>query len=35
VLADGKQKEVARAMLDYLRTPEAQAVIKTKGLTPG
>jgi molybdate transport system substrate-binding protein len=35
VLADGKQKEVARAMIDYLRTPEAQAVIKTKGLTPG
>lgn len=35
VLADGKQTEVARAMIDYLRTPEAQAVIKTKGLTPG
>ena len=35
VLSDGKQKEVARAMLDYLRTPEAQAVIKAKGLTPG
>ena len=35
VLADGKQKELARAMLDYLRTPEAQAVIKRKGLTPG
>lgn len=35
VLSDGKQKEVARAMLDYLRTPDAQAVIKAKGLTPG
>jgi molybdate transport system substrate-binding protein len=35
VLSDGKQKDVARAMLDYLRTPEAQAVIKEKGLTPG
>jgi molybdate transport system substrate-binding protein len=35
VLSDGKQKDVARAMLDYLRTPEAQAVIKAKGLTPG
>lgn len=35
VLADSKQKEVARAMIDYLRTPEAQAVIKSKGLTPG
>lgn len=35
VLSDGKQKEVARAMIEYLRTPEAQAVIKSKGLTPG
>lgn len=35
VLTDGKQKEVAHAMINYLRTPEAQAVIKTKGLTPG
>ncbi len=35
VLTGGKQTEVARAMLDYLRTPEAQAVIKAKGLTPG
>ena len=35
VLSDGKQKDVARAMLDYLRMPEAQAVIKAKGLTPG
>jgi molybdate transport system substrate-binding protein len=35
VLSDGNQKDVARAMLDYLRTPEAQAVIKAKGLTPG
>jgi molybdate transport system substrate-binding protein len=35
VLSNGKQKDVARAMLDYLRTPEAQAVIKAKGLTPG
>ena len=35
VLSDGKQKEVARTMLDYLRTPDAQAVIKAKGLTPG
>ncbi len=35
VLADGKSKEAARALLDFLRTPEAQAVIKTKGLTPG
>lgn len=35
VLADGKSKGVGRALLDYLRTPEAQAVIRTKGLTPG
>jgi molybdate transport system substrate-binding protein len=35
VLSDGRQKDVARAMLDYLRTPEAQVVIKAKGLTPG
>ena len=35
VLADSKQQELARAMLNYLRTPEAQTVIKAKGLTPG
>jgi molybdate transport system substrate-binding protein len=35
VLSDGKSKEVARALLDFLRTPDAQAVIRTKGLTPG
>ena len=35
VLSDGKQQELARAMLDYLRTPDAQTVIKAKGLTPG
>jgi molybdate transport system substrate-binding protein len=35
VLADGKQQELARAMLDYLLTPDAQTVIKAKGLTPG
>ena len=35
VLSDGTQPEVAGAMRDYLRTPEAQAVIKAKGLTPG
>ena len=35
VLSDGKSKEIARALLDFLRTPDAQAVIRTKGLTPG
>lgn len=35
ILSDGKSKDAARALLDYLRAPDAQAVIKTKGLTPG
>jgi molybdate transport system substrate-binding protein len=35
VLSDAKSKDVARALLDFLRTPDAQAVIKAKGLTPG
>jgi len=35
VLSEGKQKDAARALIHYLRSPEAQAVIKTKGLTPG
>jgi molybdate transport system substrate-binding protein len=35
VLSDSKSKDAARALLDYLQTPAAQAVIKTKGLTPG
>lgn len=35
VLADAKEAAVARALIDFLRTAEAQAVIKDKGLTPG
>ena len=35
VISDSKSKDAARALLDYLQTPEAKAVIKTKGLTPG
>jgi molybdate transport system substrate-binding protein len=35
VISDSKSKNAARALLDYLQTPEAKAVIKTKGLTPG
>ncbi len=35
VLSEGKSKEIAKALLEYLRSPEAQAVIKAKGLTPG
>jgi molybdate transport system substrate-binding protein len=35
VLSDAKEPAVARALIDFLRTPDAQAVIKDKGLTPG
>jgi len=35
VLRDAKQVEIAKALIAYLRTPEAQTVIKEKGLTPG
>jgi molybdate transport system substrate-binding protein len=35
VLADAKNGEVAKAMAAFLRSQEAQTVIKAKGLTPG
>lgn len=35
VLAGAKEVEIAKALIAYLRTSEAQAVIKEKGLTPG
>jgi molybdate transport system substrate-binding protein len=33
--ADSKQGDAAQAFLDYLKTPEAAAVLKAKGMTPG
>jgi molybdate transport system substrate-binding protein len=35
VAAASPNAEAAKALLDYLRTPEAAAVLTTKGMTPG
>jgi molybdate transport system substrate-binding protein len=35
VAAETKNAEAAKALLEYLKTPEAAAALKAKGLTPG
>jgi molybdate transport system substrate-binding protein len=32
---DTKQKDAAQAFIDFLMSPEAVAVLKSKGMTPG
>jgi molybdate transport system substrate-binding protein len=35
VAADASEAEAAKALIDYLRTPAAQAAIKASGMSPG
>jgi molybdate transport system substrate-binding protein len=35
VTADSQQADVAKAFIDYLRTPDAVGIIKAAGMTPG
>jgi molybdate transport system substrate-binding protein len=35
VAADSKNADAARAFLDFLKTPDAAAVLRSKGMTPG
>ena len=34
IMASAKQTEAGKALLDFLRTPEAAAAIKAKGMEP-
>ena len=35
IMAGTKQTEASKALVDFLRTPQAAAVIKEKGMEPG